>query len=196
MSELTLRAFLLPPLSSSQLPSQLVKEPAGSKGRRSNGDGQGKPRKRRSEAKVCGAALFPIWWSHSRSALVLNKSFFFEELRERLCISVFVLQQSLMLDADGGSLSPGSKPHICEHCSAAFRSSYHLRRHVLIHTGIASNLLMLPSASLQLDQTSVCFARAYKKSQLKFCPAIAVFFLEMSKIIEAVTEVLKILGNF
>uniref|UniRef100_A0A3B4AJA5 Zinc finger protein 281 n=1 Tax=Periophthalmus magnuspinnatus TaxID=409849 RepID=A0A3B4AJA5_9GOBI len=36
---------------------------------------------------------------------------------------------------DGGSLSPGTKPHICEHCNAAFRSSYHLRRHVLIHTG-------------------------------------------------------------
>lgn len=44
-------------------------------------------------------------------------------------------KQSMMLDADGGSLSPGSKPHICEHCNAAFRSSYHLRRHVLIHTG-------------------------------------------------------------
>ncbi|XP_022065184.2 zinc finger protein 281 [Acanthochromis polyacanthus] len=44
-------------------------------------------------------------------------------------------KQSMMLDADGGSLSPGNKPHICEHCTAAFRSSYHLRRHVLIHTG-------------------------------------------------------------
>ncbi|XP_076851846.1 zinc finger protein 281 [Brachyhypopomus gauderio] len=43
--------------------------------------------------------------------------------------------KSMMLDPDGGSLSPNSKPHVCEHCSAAFRSSYHLRRHVLIHTG-------------------------------------------------------------
>ncbi|XP_030649666.1 zinc finger protein 281 [Chanos chanos] len=43
--------------------------------------------------------------------------------------------KSMMLDADGESLSPNSKPHICEHCNAAFRSSYHLRRHVLIHTG-------------------------------------------------------------
>ncbi|KAJ8253817.1 hypothetical protein COCON_G00204290 [Conger conger] len=43
--------------------------------------------------------------------------------------------KSMMLDGDLGSLSPGSKPHICEHCNAAFRSSYHLRRHVLIHTG-------------------------------------------------------------
>lgn len=82
-------------LNMGSLPTQLGKEPSGKKGRRSNGDGQeGKPRKKRSEAK-----------------------------------------QSMMLDADGGSLSPGSKPHICEHCNAAFRSSYHLRRHVLIHTG-------------------------------------------------------------
>ncbi|XP_063079079.1 zinc finger protein 281 isoform X3 [Engraulis encrasicolus] len=44
-------------------------------------------------------------------------------------------QQALMLDPDGEALSPNSKPHICEHCNAAFRSSYHLRRHVLIHTG-------------------------------------------------------------
>ncbi|XP_066522586.1 zinc finger protein 281b [Hoplias malabaricus] len=43
--------------------------------------------------------------------------------------------KSLMLDGEGAPLSPSSKPHICEHCNAAFRSSYHLRRHVLIHTG-------------------------------------------------------------
>ncbi|KAL4617755.1 zinc finger protein 281 [Arapaima gigas] len=43
--------------------------------------------------------------------------------------------RSMMMDGDGGGLSPNSKPHICEHCNAAFRSSYHLRRHVLIHTG-------------------------------------------------------------
>ncbi|KAL6095021.1 znf281 [Pungitius sinensis] len=43
--------------------------------------------------------------------------------------------KAMMLDADGACMSPNSKPHICEHCNAAFRSSYHLRRHVLIHTG-------------------------------------------------------------
>lgn len=86
--------LLLHDLNMANLPSQLVKEPTGRKGRRSNGDGQeGKPRKRRNEAK------------------------------------------SLMLDADGSCISPGTKPHICEHCAASFRSSYHLRRHVLIHTG-------------------------------------------------------------
>ncbi|KAF7654068.1 hypothetical protein LDENG_00074930 [Lucifuga dentata] len=89
------QSLLVHDLSMGNLPSQLGKEPSGRKGRRSNGDGQeGKPRKKRSEAK-----------------------------------------QSMMLDADGSSLSPGTKPHICEHCTASFRSSYHLRRHVLIHTG-------------------------------------------------------------
>ncbi|KAM4692111.1 zinc finger protein 281 isoform 2-T2 [Rhinophrynus dorsalis] len=43
--------------------------------------------------------------------------------------------KSLGGDGEAASLSPNQKPHICEHCSAAFRSSYHLRRHVLIHTG-------------------------------------------------------------
>ncbi|XP_073428831.1 zinc finger protein 281 isoform X1 [Dendrobates tinctorius] len=43
---------------------------------------------------------------------------------------------SKSLGGDGeANMSPNQKPHICEHCSAAFRSSYHLRRHVLIHTG-------------------------------------------------------------
>ncbi|KAL4593333.1 zinc finger protein 281-like isoform X2, partial [Arapaima gigas] len=50
--------------------------------------------------------------------------------------------KSGLLDGDGASLSPSSKPHICEHCNAAFRSSYHLRRHVLIHTGKTSLLLI------------------------------------------------------
>lgn len=89
------QSLLVHDLNMGNLSSQLGKEPTGRKGRRSNGDGhEGKPRKKRSEAK-----------------------------------------QSMMLDADGGSLSPGTKPHICEFCAASFRSSYHLRRHVLIHTG-------------------------------------------------------------
>ncbi|CAJ0930590.1 unnamed protein product [Ranitomeya imitator] len=43
--------------------------------------------------------------------------------------------KSLGVDGEAANMSPNQKPHICEHCSAAFRSSYHLRRHVLIHTG-------------------------------------------------------------
>lgn len=50
--------------------------------------------------------------------------------------------KAMMLDADGACMSPNSKPHICEHCNAAFRSSYHLRRHVLIHTGERLSLLV------------------------------------------------------
>ncbi|KAB1252315.1 Zinc finger protein 281 [Camelus dromedarius] len=41
----------------------------------------------------------------------------------------------LVGDGEGALLSPRQKPHICHHCSAAFRSCYHLRRHVIIHTG-------------------------------------------------------------
>lgn len=84
LSGLNSHGCLLLPLSSSQLPSQLVRGPAGSKGRRSNGDGQeGKPRKRRSEAKVCQALLFIIrLWLHSRSVLTLNESCFLKGLSE------------------------------------------------------------------------------------------------------------------
>ncbi|XP_016006054.2 zinc finger protein 281 [Rousettus aegyptiacus] len=42
---------------------------------------------------------------------------------------------ALAADGAGALLSASQKPHVCDHCSAAFRSSYHLRRHVLIHTG-------------------------------------------------------------
>ncbi|KAM9343708.1 zinc finger protein 148 isoform 2-T2 [Pholidichthys leucotaenia] len=37
---------------------------------------------------------------------------------------------------DDGSLSlPNPKCHVCAHCNAAFRTNYHLQRHVFIHTG-------------------------------------------------------------
>ncbi|XP_007260026.2 zinc finger protein 148 [Astyanax mexicanus] len=41
----------------------------------------------------------------------------------------------LTINEDGllGHQSP--KSHICEHCNAAFRTNYHLQRHVFIHTG-------------------------------------------------------------
>lgn len=66
------------------------------------------------------------------------------------CTYVFSLQ-AMMLDADGACLSPSSKPHICEHCNAAFRSSYHLRRHVLIHTGERLSLLVCAFFPLTLS---------------------------------------------
>lgn len=57
-------------------------------------------------------------------------------------------------DGDGGGagLSPSQKPHVCDHCSAAFRSSYHLRRHVLIHTG---------ERPFQCSQCSMGFIQKY-----------------------------------
>ncbi|XP_069760679.1 zinc finger protein 281b [Narcine bancroftii] len=53
---------------------------------------------------------------------------------------------------DGTSLLHGPKVHICEHCCASFRSSYHLRRHVLIHTG---------ERPFQCSQCNMCFIQKY-----------------------------------
>ncbi|XP_074207665.1 zinc finger protein 281 [Camelus bactrianus] len=58
----------------------------------------------------------------------------------------------LVGDGEGALLSPSQKPHICDHCSAAFRSSYHLRRHVLIHTG---------ERPFQCSQCSMGFIQKY-----------------------------------
>ncbi|KAG7258375.1 LOW QUALITY PROTEIN: hypothetical protein CRUP_010505 [Coryphaenoides rupestris] len=130
-----------------QLPGRLGKEATGRKGRRSNGDSQqGKPRRRRGDAK----------------------------------------QATMLLDTDGCSLSPGTKPHICAHCSAAFRSSYHLRRHVLIHTGerpfrcSQCNMSFIQKYLLQrhekihsgekpfsCDQCNMCFIQKYHMERHK-----------------------------
>ncbi|XP_015272517.1 PREDICTED: zinc finger protein 281 isoform X1 [Gekko japonicus] len=55
-------------------------------------------------------------------------------------------------DGEVAMLSPSQKPHVCEHCNAAFRSSYHLRRHVLIHTG---------ERPFQCSQCSMGFIQKY-----------------------------------
>lgn len=94
--------------------------------------------------------------------------------------------KATMLDADGASLSPNSKPHICEHCNAAFRSSYHLRRHVLIHTGerpfrcSQCNMSFIQKYLLQrhekihsgekpfsCDQCNMCFIQKYHMERHK-----------------------------
>ncbi|KAI1899371.1 hypothetical protein AGOR_G00061090 [Albula goreensis] len=41
----------------------------------------------------------------------------------------------LTINEDGSLGLQASKSHVCEHCSAAFRTNYHLQRHVFIHTG-------------------------------------------------------------
>ncbi|XP_033019128.1 zinc finger protein 148 isoform X3 [Lacerta agilis] len=41
----------------------------------------------------------------------------------------------LTINEDGSLGLKTTKSHICEHCHAAFRTNYHLQRHVFIHTG-------------------------------------------------------------
>ncbi|KAK1165985.1 zinc finger protein 148 [Acipenser oxyrinchus oxyrinchus] len=41
----------------------------------------------------------------------------------------------LTINEDGSLGLKSPKSHVCEHCSAAFRTNYHLQRHVFIHTG-------------------------------------------------------------
>ncbi|XP_006636413.1 zinc finger protein 148 isoform X1 [Lepisosteus oculatus] len=41
----------------------------------------------------------------------------------------------LTFNEDGSLGLKSPKSHVCEHCTAAFRTNYHLQRHVYIHTG-------------------------------------------------------------
>ncbi|XP_015266755.1 PREDICTED: zinc finger protein 148 isoform X3 [Gekko japonicus] len=41
----------------------------------------------------------------------------------------------LTINEDGSLGLKTTKSHICDHCNAAFRTNYHLQRHVFIHTG-------------------------------------------------------------
>ncbi|XP_051980535.1 zinc finger protein 148 isoform X2 [Xyrauchen texanus] len=41
----------------------------------------------------------------------------------------------LSINEDGSLEHQNPKSHVCEHCNAAFRTNYHLQRHVFIHTG-------------------------------------------------------------
>lgn len=46
-----------------------------------------------------------------------------------------LLLQILNPDDDGLQGVQNPKCHVCVHCNAAFRTNYHLQRHVFIHTG-------------------------------------------------------------
>ncbi|NXG50756.1 ZN740 protein, partial [Psilopogon haemacephalus] len=48
---------------------------------------------------------------------------------------VSVLLQMVVIKQNGSFQLGIPKNFICEHCFGAFRSSYHLKRHILIHTG-------------------------------------------------------------
>lgn len=55
--------------------------------------------------------------------------------------------------SDDGSLDlQNPKSHVCEHCNAAFRTNYHLQRHVFIHTG---------EKPFQCDQCNMRFIQKY-----------------------------------
>ncbi|XP_046896755.1 zinc finger protein 740b isoform X2 [Hypomesus transpacificus] len=45
------------------------------------------------------------------------------------------VSQQVEMDIDGDNSLKVQKNFICEHCYGAFRSSYHLKRHMLTHTG-------------------------------------------------------------
>ncbi|XP_060618902.2 zinc finger protein 740 isoform X1 [Anolis sagrei] len=45
------------------------------------------------------------------------------------------LKKVVVIEQNGSFQLRDPKNFICEHCLGAFRSSYHLKRHILIHTG-------------------------------------------------------------
>ncbi|XP_032994478.1 zinc finger protein 740 isoform X8 [Lacerta agilis] len=46
-----------------------------------------------------------------------------------------IKRQVMVIEQNGSFQLRIPKNFICEHCYGAFRSSYHLKRHILIHTG-------------------------------------------------------------
>ncbi|XP_053327707.1 zinc finger protein 148 [Spea bombifrons] len=58
----------------------------------------------------------------------------------------------LTINEDGSLGLKISKCHVCEHCNAAFRTNYHLQRHVFIHTG---------EKPFQCDQCEMRFIQKY-----------------------------------
>lgn len=47
------------------------------------------------------------------------------------------------------------KNFICDHCYGAFRSSYHLKRHILTHTGENLHIMPSPQAFLQFEDVGI-----------------------------------------
>ncbi|XP_058026973.1 zinc finger protein 740 isoform X4 [Ahaetulla prasina] len=48
------------------------------------------------------------------------------------------LKKVMVIEQNGSFQVRIPKNFICEHCFGAFRSSYHLKRHILIHTGVTA----------------------------------------------------------
>ncbi|XP_078287545.1 rac GTPase-activating protein 1 isoform X3 [Rhinoraja longicauda] len=58
-----------------------------------------------------------------------------ELLKKQRSKKVRTTSKILVVGEDGTFMVKSPKTHICEQCSAAFRTNYHLQRHILIHTG-------------------------------------------------------------
>ncbi|XP_059812132.1 zinc finger protein 148-like isoform X4 [Hypanus sabinus] len=56
-------------------------------------------------------------------------------LKKQKSKKVGTTSKILVVGEDGTFMVKSPKTHICEQCSAAFRTNYHLQRHILIHTG-------------------------------------------------------------
>ncbi|XP_069791393.1 zinc finger protein 148 isoform X2 [Narcine bancroftii] len=64
----------------------------------------------------------------------------------------------LTINEDGSLGLKCLKSHICEHCNAAFRTNYHLQRHVFIHTG---------EKPFQCDECDMRFIQKYHMERHK-----------------------------
>ena len=50
-------------------------------------------------------------------------------------VAAMLDKQVVVVEQNGSFQVKIPKNFVCEHCFGAFRSSYHLKRHILIHTG-------------------------------------------------------------
>lgn len=72
----------------------------------------------------------------------------------------------VVVDENGNCpISKVQKNFICDHCYGAFRSGYHLKRHILIHTGMCPNHngLLLEVFHYQLGTCLTCLANTVRK---------------------------------
>ncbi|XP_075008898.1 zinc finger protein 148 isoform X1 [Calonectris borealis] len=79
----------------------------------------------------------------------------------------------LTINEDGSLGLKTHKSHVCEHCNAAFRTNYHLQRHVFIHT--ESNGLTC-SLSAKIDPFVKCAPAAYLPDE------VSLWFGEVKKV--------------
>ncbi|POI35359.1 hypothetical protein CIB84_000889 [Bambusicola thoracicus] len=88
----------------------------------------------------------------------------------------------LTINEDGSLGLKTHKSHVCEHCNAAFRTNYHLQRHVFIHT--ESNGLTC-SLSAKIDPFVKCVPAAYLPDE------VSLWFGEVKKYFSRTDRVLK-----